>query len=109
MKKMKKKVCVSNNKMDKLICPVRDHNGRQKIVSNLRQKLSEHSNCFNDEVTSEIVENFDEDGDVDRPFVISHLRDPIRVLIRVIRGRNVLEPLICFGLDKGTHFILTSP
>ena len=99
---MKKKVCVSNNKMDKVVGPVRDHNGRKKIVANFRQKLSEHSNSFNSEVTSEVIDNVDEDGDIARPSVISHLKDPIRVLIRVIQGRNVLEPLICFGLDKGT-------
>ena len=99
--------------MDKVVGPVRDHNGRKKIVANFRQKLSEHSNSFNSEVASEVIDNVDEEGDIVRPFVISHLKDPIRVLIRVIQGRNVLEPLICFGLDKGTrnarHTVLHSP
>ena len=101
MKEMKKAVTVSNNKLDKLVVPVRKHNGNKKICPNFRKELSVHSNSFNHEVDSEILEDYDEDGDTARPTIISYIKDPIRVISRVIHKRGVREPLICYGFDKG--------
>ena len=101
MMSMKKAVRVSNNKLDKLVVPVRNHNGNKKICPNFRKELSQHSNCFNEEVDSEIVEDFDEDGDIARPSVISYLKEPIKVITRVIKKRGVRDPMIVFSIDKG--------
>lgn len=103
MKSMKKAVRVSNNKLDKLVVPVRNFNGNTKICPNFRKELSQHSNSFNKEVDSEIVEDYDEDGDIARPSVISYLKDPIQVITRVIQKRGVRDPLLVVSIDKGLY------
>lgn len=104
MKEMKTSATISNNKLDKLVKPVRRHNGNKKIIPNFRKELSKHSNSFNAEVSSEIVEENDED--VPRPSIVSYITEPIRVLQRVFHKREVIDPIVCYSVDKGDKKVI---
>ena len=75
-------------------------------MPNLRKELSKHSNSFNHEVSSQIVQEDDGEENLPRPAIVSHITDPTRVIQRVIHKRGIVDPLICFSCDKGDNKVV---